>query len=131
MSLVNKQNGGLTLPLQNISLDDFSDEYFRSRYRFGRESINFLVNLLSNNRKRRTARSHALKPLVQVHVALRFFASGSFLEVIGDTVGLPKSSVSRIVRDISVALAGKQNQFIVWPSAAELQEIKEEGAFQE
>ena len=41
---------------------------------------------------RNTARNHTLSPLAQALVALRFFASGSFLEVIGDTFGLPKST---------------------------------------
>ena len=101
--------------LRNICLNDFNEEHFKSRYRFGKESINFLVNLLSDDLKRRTARSHAIDPLIQILVALRFYASGSFLEVIGDTFGLPKSSVSRIVKDVSVALLAKQSQFIVWP----------------
>ena len=112
--------------LRNVCLDDFNDEYLKSRYRFGRESIDFLIDLLSDDLKRRTARSHAIDPLVQVLVSLRFYASGSFLEVIGDTFGLPKSSVSRIVTDVSAALVGKQSEFIVWPSNdAERQEIKE------
>ena len=58
-------------------------------------SINYLADLLSDDLARNTARNHALSPLVQVPVALRFFASGSFLEVIGDTFELPKSTVSR------------------------------------
>ena len=48
-------------------------------------SINYLADLLSDDLARNTARNHALSPLVQVPVALRFFTSGSFLEVIGDT----------------------------------------------
>ena len=68
-----------------------------------------------------------MKPQEQVLVALRFFASGSFLELVGDTVGgIPKCTVSRIVSRVSTALARKQNQFIRWPStAAERQEIKQ------
>ena len=55
-----------------------------------------------------------------------FFASGSFLEVVGDTVGgIPKCTVSRIVSRVSTTLVRKQQEFIRWPStAAERQEIK-------
>ena len=64
----------------------------KSRFHFGRDSINYLADLLSDDLARNTARNHALSALLQVLVALRFFASGSFLEVIGDTSGLPKST---------------------------------------
>ena len=97
-----------------IFLDDFSDEELRSRYRFGRDSIEFLTEILENDLQRQTTRNHALSPTLQILVALRFFASGSFLQLIGDTVGLPKSSVSRVVKDVSLALAQKQNEFISW-----------------
>ena len=98
-----------------IFLDDFSDEELRSRYRFGRDSIEFLTEL-ENDVQRQTKRNHALLPTctLQILVALhffQFFVGGSFLQPIGDTVGLPKSSVSRVVKDVS-------------PSPAELQVVK-------
>ena len=92
----------------DFSLSNFTDEELRSRYRFGRESIEFLSELLRDDLERDTSRNHALSTTVQVLVALRFFASGSFLQVIGDTLGLSKSSVSRIISQVSPALAQKQ-----------------------
>ena len=35
------------------------------------------------------------------------------MQIIANTVGLSKSTASRIVTDVSEALAGKQNKFIV------------------
>ena len=107
-----------------IFLDDFSDEELRSRYRFGRDSIEFLTGILENYLQRQTKRNHALSPTLQILVALDIFVSGSFLQPIGDPVGLPKSSVSRVVKDVSLALAQKQKKFILWPSLAELQVVK-------
>ena len=102
--------------LFNARLDDYlSENDVKSRFRFGRDSINYLVDLLSDDLARNTARNHALSPLVQVLVALRFFASGSFLEVISDTFGLPKSTVSRCITAVSQALVCRQHMFIVWP----------------
>ena len=95
---------------REIDLDELTDEELRSRYRFGRESIKFLVEILKDDLQRQTRRNHALSPTLQVLVALRFFASGSFLQIIGDTVGLPKSTVSRIVTDVSKALVNKQEE---------------------
>ena len=107
-----------------IFLQDFSDEELRSRYRFGQDSIEFLTEILENHLQRQTKRNHALSPTLQILVALDIFVSGSFLQPIGDPVGLPKSSVSRVVKDVSLALAQKQKKFILWPSPAELQVVK-------
>ena len=57
-------------------------------------------------------RGHALEPEQQVLIALRFFASDSFLQVIGDSFGVDKSTVSRVVRDVSHALDRRRHQFI-------------------
>ena len=109
----------------DFSLDEYTDDELRSRYRFGRESIQFLIDLLRDDLERATARNHALSTTVQVLAALRFFASGSFLQVIGDTIGLSKSTVSRIISKVSYALAQKQVHFIKWPSTeAEIVQTK-------
>ena len=113
--------------LSDNLLDGLSEAEVKSRYRFSRDSIQFITDTLAPHLERLTERNHALKPQEQVLVALRFFASGSFLELVGDTVGgIPKCTVSRIVSRVSTALARKQKQFIRWPStAAERQEIKQ------
>ena len=84
--------------LFNAHLDEYlSEKDVKSRFCFGRDSINYLADLLSDDLARNTAHNHVLSPLAQVLVALRFLASGSFLGVIGDTFGLPKSTVSRCI----------------------------------
>ena len=121
--------------LNDNLLDGLSEAEVKSRYSFSRDSIQYITDMLARDLERPTERNHALKPQEQVLVALRFFASGSFLKLVGDTVGgIPKCTVSRIASRVSTALARKQNQFIRWPStAAERQEINqgffEKGAF--
>ncbi|XP_041349161.1 uncharacterized protein LOC121368490 [Gigantopelta aegis] len=66
-------------------------------------------------KERKTSRSHALSPELQVVIALRYFASGSFLQVVGDTFGLDKSTVSRVIFDVAGALCDLRNNFITWP----------------
>ena len=43
---------------QEIDLDQFTDEEFCSRYRFGRESIQYLVEILKNDLEKQTRRKH-------------------------------------------------------------------------
>ncbi|XP_029208930.2 putative nuclease HARBI1 [Acropora millepora] len=102
----------------NANLLNYTDEELRARYRFGSESIQFITNLIETYLRRKTNRSHALRPIDQVLIALRFYASGNFLQVIGDTVGVDKSTVSRAVHDVSQLLSAKQNMFIKWPTTA-------------
>ena len=122
--------------LKENLLDGLSKIVVRPRYRFSRDSIQFITDsTIAADLERPTTRNRALKPQEQVLVAVSFFASGSFLEVVGDTVGgIPKCTVSRIVSRLSTALARKQQEFMRWPSTApEKQEIKrgffEKGGF--
>ena len=107
-----------------ICLEDYSDDELRCRYRFAQYSLEFLSENLQNDLQRDTKRNQALSPTLQILLALCFFASGSFLQIIGDTLDLPKSSLSRSVSDVSLSLAKKQGEFISWPSPLEIQEVK-------
>lgn len=95
-----------------FEIDGFTDYELRARYRFGREFISYITNLVARDISRNTRRNHALHPLHQVLIALRFYASGSFLQVIGDTFGIDKSTVSRVINDVTQALISKQPCFI-------------------
>ena len=97
-------------------IDDFTDKELRARYRVRQESVLFITNLVAHDISPNTRQNHALPPLHQVLIALRFYASGSFLQVIGDTFGVDKSTVSRAITDVSRALIVKQPRFIKWPS---------------
>ena len=66
---------------------EFSDEELRARYRFSRQSIMVISDLVRDDLQRGTHRNHALTVEQQVMVTLRFLASGSFLQVVGDTLG--------------------------------------------
>ena len=102
----------------NANLLKYTDQELRARYRFGKESIQYITSLIETDLRRKTNRSRALRPIDQVLIALRFYASGNFLQVIGDTVGVDKSTVSRAVHDVSQLLSAKQSMFIKWPTTA-------------
>ncbi|CAC5390379.1 HARBI1 [Mytilus coruscus] len=82
-----------------------------------RRSILVLSDLVRDDLQRGTHRNHALTVEQQVIVTLRFLARGSFLQVVGDTLGLDKGTVSRVVKDTTAALCMRQNEFIKWPKS--------------
>jgi hypothetical protein len=62
-----------------------------------------------------------------VLVALRFYAGGSFQVIVGDTFNLHKSTVSRIIRQVSLAITVRMEQFIRYPTdPVEIQRIRRE-----
>ena len=98
-----------------FKINDFTDKELRAHYRFKRESILFITNLVAGDITCNTQQNHALSPLHQVLIALRFYASGGFLQVVGNTFSVDKSTVSHAIMDASRALAAKQPCFIKWP----------------
>ena len=105
-----------------INIDNFTDEDLRNQFRFGRQGIGYITNLIADELHHSTHRNHALPLLQQVLIALRFYASGSFL--LGDTACVDKSTVSRVVTNASNALIAKQNKLFMWPKDAEVAEVK-------
>ncbi|XP_028411674.1 putative nuclease HARBI1 [Dendronephthya gigantea] len=98
----------------------YKDDECRARYRFGKDAIRFIVNLVHNEIHPPTNRSYALSAMKQVLITLRFLATGSFLQVIGDTfAALHKSTISRVVRRVCIALARKLDQFVKFPGTRE------------
>ncbi|XP_063063602.1 putative nuclease HARBI1 [Engraulis encrasicolus] len=77
-----------------------------------------MIQLLANDLQRPTKRSSPLPVALQVMLALRFFASGTFQMVLGGTLGVSQSSVCRVVRDVATALCGRAGMFIKFPTTA-------------
>lgn len=60
-------------------------------------------------------------------IALRFFACGSFYEVIADGLAVTKSTVGRVVHSVATALASLMNDYVKFPEhEEEISEIKRE-----
>ena len=111
-------------------LDTYTDSELRSRYRFGREAIRYIVDLVADKIAPDMNRNHAVSAEMQVLITLRFLASGSFLQVIGDTfLGFNKSMVSRVVRRVTQALAAKLGDFVKFPSTRAVRDEIKQGLF--
>ena len=87
-------------------------------YRFGREPVQYIVNLVADEKNTTNDRNHAVSTIIQVlFITLIFLASGSFLQVIRDSfLGFDESTVSRVVRRVTQALTTKLGDFERFPS---------------
>ncbi|XDV26269.1 hypothetical protein PO909_030027 [Leuciscus waleckii] len=103
----------------------FRDNLLIERYRFSREGVFYIVNLLEPHVKCSTRRSRALTTAQTVCIALRFFASGTFLYTIGDAENLGKSAVCRAIRKVYLALKQFLGGFVIFPSHLRPQAVKQ------
>ncbi len=93
-------------------LQHFDDAKLYKTFRFDRESINMITELVRYKIERPTNRKRALSPLCQVLIALQYYATGVFQTVVGNVLHVSQSSVCRAVHDVTLALCEKSNEFI-------------------
>jgi DNA-binding MarR family transcriptional regulator len=65
--------------------------------------------------ERPTAKRTALSVEQQIMIALKYYGSGTQLQVVGDTLDFDKSTVSRVVDSVTDALVARKDQHIKWP----------------
>ena len=78
----------------NDSILIYSNQKLRTCYRIGRAAIEHNTNLIETDLQGKTNCYYALKPIDQVLIALQFYASSGLLQVVGDTTGVDRSTVS-------------------------------------
>ncbi|XP_062598669.1 putative nuclease HARBI1 [Saccostrea cucullata] len=105
-------------------LESLTEEEIFSRYRFRSATIMFICGVLENGLKHKTKRSSPLPTLLQVLLALRFYATGAFYQLIGDSLAISKSAAGRAVRGVTSLLCNLTRQYIRFPSVPEIAEIR-------
>ncbi|XP_041461458.1 putative nuclease HARBI1 [Lytechinus variegatus] len=87
---------------------------FRKNYRLNYEEYQWLCDYIRNDEvfERRQENGRVLSVELKVAAALRFFASGSFQNVVGDVAGISQPSQSRAVAAVTDAISRKASDFI-------------------
>ena len=97
-------------------LDYESDDCIVRKYRLSRPLIISLCQMFLLNLQRPTLRSSAFPVSLQIMVALRYYATGSFQSVIGDVHHISRQSVSYILQDVTECLNNVVKQYIYMPT---------------
>ncbi|XP_053344401.1 putative nuclease HARBI1 [Clarias gariepinus] len=100
-------------------LDALSDDAILRKFRLPRNKILDLLEIVKPHLQRATRRNYALSPAVQLLATLRFYAVGSFMEVVGDGLGLSKSSVSKTVTAVTPLLLQLIKDSLIFPQTPE------------
>ena len=85
------------IPDHQNPFEVYSPQEVRVRYRFFPDTIMFIARAIGADLQRLTDKSSAIPVVIQLCVALRFFATGSFFIIVGDCVRLSKSAAYRAV----------------------------------
>lgn len=94
----------------------YDDDEFRDRFRMSKACIIELCDELSQSLDSHRSGNYVLSPMMQVLVAVRYYADGSFLRSVGDLFQISIASVSRIVHRVSIELSHLRQKYIIFPS---------------
>ena len=97
-------------------LDYTDDADIISKYRLSRPLILNLCQMFQNYLQRPTMRSHAFPVSLQIMVALRFYATGSFQQVNADVHNISKGNISNITKDVTQCRNSVCRQYIKMPT---------------
>lgn len=92
---------------------------FKIRFRLSRQSVMYILHLIGDQLEPPTKRNKAICARDQLLITLRFYATASFQQLIGDTVNVNKSTICRIIRKVSRQLASLKNMYVKMPTTNE------------
>jgi hypothetical protein len=79
-----REQKGNKRTFRDNKLINLAEHEMRTIYRFGIESVNYLLDLLGDDLRRGTRKKLALSVEEQLLIALHFYTSGQFLPTSGD-----------------------------------------------
>lgn len=93
-----------------------SSSEFVQIHRLTPETFVKLSQLLEDDLRPKTRRSHSLSVNEQLEIALRFYASGTFQSVVGFSSKVKQPTVSRVVSRVTDAIIRHSSDMIKWPT---------------
>ena len=106
-------------------LEEYNDELVYKRFRFHRQFIFGLAEELRQDVEFALPRKGALTPVLQVCLALRFYATGSFQSVVGDLIGVDQSTACRTITRVTDAVMLRVRDWVKMPTQAQADHQKQ------
>uniref|UniRef100_A0A3B3RMC0 DDE Tnp4 domain-containing protein n=1 Tax=Paramormyrops kingsleyae TaxID=1676925 RepID=A0A3B3RMC0_9TELE len=96
-----------------------------SVFALGEMTSSIIGDLIRPKLQHKTQRNHALSVEEQCIITLHCNASGTVYQVVGDNMGVDKSTVSNVVRAVSVELASLLNESVSFPKDDQMAQTKQ------
>ncbi|XP_054290776.1 putative nuclease HARBI1 [Macrosteles quadrilineatus] len=111
---------------ENNPFVDLCEDEFKDRYRFSKNSVRELIELIRPSLEGTSTRGTRLPLWKKVLVALRIFASGTLLREAGDLTNISESSACRYVHKVALAICRKlRKDYIIFPKNQYAQQTKD------
>ena len=95
--------------------DSMSDPEFKRHFRFNKQTVERIADMLEEDLKFDTNRGDPLSPVQQVCVALHHFGGGQFQRVTGLCGGISQNGARLALIRVTDALVKKRAEFIYMP----------------
>ena len=99
--------------------EKWDESEFFNRFRIHKHTANIVLHKIKDMIKAQTTKNKAISPEAMFLATLRYYASGSFLINVGDHSGIHVSTMSKIIKKVSTALAHLSQEYISMPSTHE------------
>ena len=106
-----------------------SEEEFRKRYRFKKDTVKVLVELLGDEFAPKEKCNNAFTTEQRLCIALRYYATGTFQREVGDAEGASQSSTHRIIKKVSSVLANHAKDVIQFSTDPEIFKVVSDGFY--
>ena len=104
-------------------------EQFRLRYRFRKDTVRVLSDLIREDIEPKSNTNNAFTCEQKVCIGLRYYATGSFQRVVGDTEGASQSSCHRIIKEVSKAFSQRADSLIMFSTDPTILEDVSDGFY--
>lgn len=111
------------LPIRKDDFYSMEDTKFVTRYRLSKQVVLKVLEEIDDKLEYPTNRNRPVSPLQQLLLTLRFYATGSFQIVSADLSGVSKSTVSRYIRKVSIAISSLASKYIQFPNHDERPQV--------
>ena len=105
--------------------ETMSDYDFKRHFRFSKDSVGRLTDLLAEDLELETNKGLPVPPLEQVCVALNHFGGGHFQRTSGWCSGVSQSTARECVVRVTDALIRRKNEFIAMPNVDQMSQTAE------
>ncbi len=89
-------------------LEHYDDDEFFKLFRFSKANFYRVLEIVEEDLMPKCGRSKALSVEQQLCIALRFYATGQFLNSTGDMINVHKSTASRVTAKVDCKLTGTE-----------------------
>lgn len=103
--------------------ENLGEEEFKIRFRFDKHTVMEIVHQIDHHLKPMTLRNKSISSLDQLLVTLRFYATGAFQKVIGDTMNISQTTVNKIIHKVTRHIALLKPRYIKMPTHEDLNEV--------